>query len=123
MKNNHFEHIIIIPCYNESNRINIALFESFLKSNFNYLLIFANDGSLDKTSEKVLPLQTKYSNCEIFDFPKNEGKANTIRKWPGVISNGCECNWNLNFQSLPNSKYSLSLNNDSYIFNSISGNE
>lgn len=76
----NFEHIIIIPCYNESNRINLALFEIFLKSNPNYLLIFANDGSLDKTSQKVLPLQTKYSNCEIFDFPKNEGKANTIRK-------------------------------------------
>ena len=80
-----------------------------------------------KSSYNVYPYWDNYIFSKIqikpsVVFQVEKGKIKE-REWPGVISNGCECDWNLNFQSLPNSKYSLSLNNDSYIFNSISGNE
>tara|TARA_B110000967_G_C18877673_1_gene559301 strand:- start:390 stop:1904 length:1515 start_codon:yes stop_codon:yes gene_type:complete len=98
--------------------------KSVLKNND---LICSDNLFKRKSSYNVYPYWDNYIFSKIkikpsvvFQVEKEKIKE---RKWPGVISNGCECNWNLNFQSLPNSKYSLSLNNDSYIFNSISGNE
>ena len=54
-------------------------------------------------------------------FQVEKGKINE-KKWPGLISNGCECDWFLNFQSLPNSKHSISLSNNKYLFYSNTRN-
>ena len=40
---------IIIPCFNEANRLPIAAFQSFVEKEKEAQLIFVNDGSNDNT--------------------------------------------------------------------------
>ena len=52
---------IIIPCYNEENRLNSEAFLTFIKAHTNYVLCFVNDGSKDNT----LGLLRSIENLEI----------------------------------------------------------
>lgn len=68
---------LIIPCYNESKRINIIKFIEFAQ-NENVILLFVNDGSSDST----LSILTQYNNdinIFILDLNNNVGKAEAIR--------------------------------------------
>lgn len=68
--------LLIIPCFNEEKRINLA---SFKNSDENIHFIFANDGSTDKTIQVVSQLEDK-NRFFIFDSKENFGKANIIQK-------------------------------------------
>jgi glycosyltransferase involved in cell wall biosynthesis len=70
---------LIIPCYNEENRLPR---EEFLKAADQYFLIFVNDGSLDGTLNYLREL--KHTNIAIVNLEKNVGKANAVRA--GVLS-------------------------------------
>ncbi len=48
---------IVIPCYNEENRLPQDAFIVFLKENPNYFICFVNDGSKDKTLSVLYDLQ------------------------------------------------------------------
>lgn len=75
---------IVIPCYNEANRLNFDAFRSFLAINSNYFLCFVNDGSKDDTlfqlqrMRKGFERQMSILNCEV-----NGGKAEAVRQ--GVL--------------------------------------
>ena len=46
--------------------------------NFEYEVIFVNDGSADKSLEELLFLKDKYSNVKVIDFSKNFGAISAI---------------------------------------------
>ncbi len=77
---------VIIPCYNEADRLDILKIERYLIENKSVEIVFANDGSTDKTSEVLsnfrnglIDLDLK-NRIHILDFKHNEGKAEVVRK-------------------------------------------
>ena len=73
--------IIVIPFYNEFNRIDLEKYSYFLKKNPKVYLILVNDGSKDKTFKKLDILKEQYcKQIEIISVIKNQGKASSIRK-------------------------------------------
>ncbi len=72
--------VIIVPCYNEAERLDVQSFLDFIGAH-DYHFLFVNDGSTDKTVEVLkqltAPLSTKTS---ILDLQKNVGKAEAIRQ-------------------------------------------
>jgi len=71
---------IIIPCYNEENRINKEAFIRGLFYNDSYSLCFVNDGSTDNTINALKYIQSFYPN-RVFIINKklNQGKASAVR--------------------------------------------
>lgn len=75
--------LLIIPCYNEEKRIQLETFKTYfdrLDSKTIHFL-FANDGSLDNTSEMIRSFIVKnrlHESWFVFDNPKNTGKAGVI---------------------------------------------
>jgi glycosyltransferase involved in cell wall biosynthesis len=71
---------IIIPCYNEANRLNISSFEKCLKTYHDFQLCFVNDGSTDHTLDVLSNFQKEFENrVTVIDIKKNKGKAAAIR--------------------------------------------
>ena len=68
---------IVIPCYNEEENIEACykeLVTTLRKTNYEYELIFVNDGSSDNTLGKLINLHKSDSNVKIIDFSRNFGK-------------------------------------------------
>lgn len=77
---------IIIPAYNEENRIKNTLLsiQDYISSNkINAEIIVVNDGSKDSTVEVVKSYQNKIPNLQIIDLGKNCGKGAAVKQ--GVI--------------------------------------
>ncbi len=71
---------IIIPCYNEENRLNVTAFKDFIAKENNYHLCFVNDGSKDNTIDVLKQIQKTNSNkVSIVDVKENSGKAAAVR--------------------------------------------
>ena len=69
--------LLIIPCFNEENRLDERQF--FENSNFQLNFLFANDYSTDGTLKKLQNMQKKDDRIQIFSAPKNVGKGEVIR--------------------------------------------
>ena len=72
---------IVIPCYNESLRLNTSAFTKFLDSHhLEYDLLFVNDGSTDNTIEILSKIISVYpNNCVLHTIKQNGGKAEAVR--------------------------------------------
>jgi len=71
---------IIVPCYNESVRLDLTAFEDFLKIHPQLTYCFVNDGSTDPTLEVLKRIQQQNpEQVKIIHQEKNIGKANAIR--------------------------------------------
>ena len=71
---------IVIPCYNEFERLAHSDFESFLNQRQNISLLFVNDGSNDETITILKKLnQSKSNRIDIINLKKNEGKAFAVK--------------------------------------------
>lgn len=77
---------IVIPCYNEEQRLDLNGIGAFLKKNPSVYMVLANDGSQDKTEDRIL---TFINSDDAIDFQnrisylhffKNQGKAETVRE-------------------------------------------
>ncbi len=74
---------IIIPAYNEENRIGKTLqqINDYLKNqSYDYEIIVVNDGSKDRTSKVVLSLAEQIPNLRLIDNKKNNGKGFVVRQ-------------------------------------------
>lgn len=72
---------VVIPCYNEEDRLSSGEFRNFAHQNLGYHLCFVNDGSTDKTLEVLEELrQSNPENISIYDCEKNGGKAEAVRQ-------------------------------------------
>ncbi len=73
--------IIVIPCYNESDRLKPRVFLNFLKLHQNVKFLFVNDGSIDDTLVSLGQMKAlNPSNVEILDLVQNSGKAEAVRQ-------------------------------------------
>lgn len=71
---------IVIPCYNEEFRLKLDEFQEFINQYPEYMLCFVNDGSSDKTLEKLEHFRRgQEDQVTIFDMPQNGGKAAAVR--------------------------------------------
>ncbi|AUC80798.1 glycosyltransferase [Lacinutrix sp. Bg11-31] len=71
---------IIIPCFNEANRLDIDAYKTFQEQNDAFDLLFVNDGSTDETLSVINNLKDKAPNASVLNFEKNIGKAEAIRQ-------------------------------------------
>ncbi len=71
---------IVIPCYNEEERLSGEEFRKFAHENLGYHLCFVNDGSKDRTLEVLHELSKGNEDyISVYDCEKNGGKAEAVR--------------------------------------------
>lgn len=71
---------VVIPCYNEEERLLSDEFINYIDKNSGYHLCFVNDGSIDKTLDVLKELQKGREDfITIYNCKKNEGKAEAVR--------------------------------------------
>ena len=71
---------IVIPCYNEANRLNKQAFIDFVNDNPSVAFLFVNDGSKDNTLEILSQLTNNHENLLLLNLEKNGGKAEAVRE-------------------------------------------
>ena len=74
---------LVIPCYNEENRLDVNTYISFLKQNKNINLLFINDGSNDNTIDVIKTITSKNTNAKTINLKTNVGKGEAVRQ--GVL--------------------------------------
>ncbi|HQR32491.1 MAG TPA: glycosyltransferase family 2 protein [Blastocatellia bacterium] len=74
---------IVIPAYNEEKRIGRTLegtFEYLSAQSYDYEVLVVNDGSRDRTAEKVLEFAAQTSGrLQLIESPGNRGKGYAVR--------------------------------------------
>ncbi|MEI6647436.1 MAG: glycosyltransferase [bacterium] len=77
---------LVIPCYNESKRLNVSAYSAFLKSHPTTTFCFVNDGSTDETLRIVKNFTAQHvaDAIRIVSLVKNQGKAEAVRQ--GVLA-------------------------------------
>ena len=71
---------IIIPCYNESDRLNINSFLDYAADNKHNILCFVNDGSSDDTRSTLAKIKDyQHDNVLVYNVDKNYGKAKAVQ--------------------------------------------
>lgn len=71
---------LIIPCYNEEQRLRVDLVETFSREHEDIHIWLVNDGSRDGTLSKITALAARCERVHVFDIKENGGKAEAIRK-------------------------------------------
>ncbi|HEY2760146.1 MAG TPA: glycosyltransferase [Pirellulales bacterium] len=75
---------IVIPCYNEAKRLQIAEYCLFVKRHERIKFLMVNDGSSDETLSILDRLATSHrAHFEVLDLGENCGKAEAVRR--GVL--------------------------------------
>ncbi len=72
---------IVIPVYNEEKNISVLheQIKEVLSSSEEYQIIFVNDGSVDKTLEKIKAIHAVENNVFYLSFSRNFGHQNALR--------------------------------------------
>jgi len=70
---------IVIPCYNEYERLDSQIIANYLSDKSDILLLFVDDGSSDKTKELLAEIKNKHATVECLFLPENKGKAEAVR--------------------------------------------
>ena len=71
---------VVIPCYNEEERLLSDTFLKFIEENSGYHLCFVNDGSKDNTLEVLNNIRRgREDYITVFDCERNGGKAEAVR--------------------------------------------
>src|SRR6266545_3890065 len=72
---------IIIPCYNEEDRINAASFITFASPSHDITFLFVNDGSTDGTLGLIESLKkSNPAKFTVLNIVQNRGKAEAVRE-------------------------------------------
>ena len=71
---------LIVPCFNEENRLDTTRWEKIFLDNLNVDWYFVNDGSNDATDEILEKIASKnFQSVHLISSEKNLGKGNAIR--------------------------------------------
>ena len=70
---------IIIPCYNEAERLPVQSFIDYANKHEDVSFHFVNDGSIDKTSEILKEICNGNKSFFYSNLKKNSGKAEAVR--------------------------------------------
>lgn len=72
---------LVIPCFNEANRLPAKEFVTFVRANPWMGLCFVNDGSTDDTIGVLKQIEAAASDrVDVIDYPANQGKAEAVRQ-------------------------------------------
>lgn len=71
---------IIIPCYNEAERLQENAFVHFIHKHTDVHIYFVNDGSTDDTGNILTALQKQSPSFSIISLQNNVGKGEAIRE-------------------------------------------
>jgi len=75
------KHGIVIPCYNESSRLELDTFIDFARKHPLSVLCLVNDGSADETRSTLAEVKNLvHENVYVFHVEDNSGKANAVRQ-------------------------------------------
>lgn len=70
---------IVVPCFNEEETVEIFLKEiQKVMVNYNFEILFINDGSSDNTLKKIKELTNANQNVKYISFSRNFGKESAI---------------------------------------------
>lgn len=72
------ELIIVVPCYNEGQRLAVEKFRAFFPQ-IQAQFVFVDDGSADNTIERLEDLRRECDRVRIVRLPVNRGKAEAVR--------------------------------------------
>jgi glycosyltransferase involved in cell wall biosynthesis len=73
--------IIVIPCFNERQRLSVNTFCKFLSKQNCIQFVFVDDGSSDYTFQILKEINNNYpKNTYLLQFPENKGKAEAVRQ-------------------------------------------
>ncbi|WP_298867949.1 dolichyl-phosphate beta-glucosyltransferase [uncultured Gimesia sp.] len=73
--------IIIIPCYNEEQRLEVLQFRKYAILHENHHFLFVNDGSSDRTALILDDLKASDPNkFDVLHLSHNQGKAEAVRQ-------------------------------------------
>lgn len=73
--------ILVIPCYNEAERLDAAACYDFVHRSRDVELLLVNDGSTDGTLRVLRDLERNNpERIGVFDLPRNAGKAEAVRQ-------------------------------------------
>ena len=80
-QHDQFDIGIVVPCYNEMDRIQLSEFSQFLSSNNSIFFCFVNDGSTDGTQQKLNDFVNRNpERYQVINLSDNQGKAEAVRK-------------------------------------------
>ena len=72
---------IVIPCYNESSRLQYQTLLNYLHANRDSFILFVNDGSLDDTLMLLRKLELEADGrASVLSLAENRGKAEAVRQ-------------------------------------------
>lgn len=71
---------IIIPCYNEAQRLQPKAFIEFGKANPDSRFFFVNDGSQDETATLLAKIKQQLPESHVVHLKKNSGKGEAVRQ-------------------------------------------
>ncbi len=76
---------VVVPCYNEADRLDLSAIDRFLQSSSDIALTFVNDGSTDATLPQLETIRERWpQRVHVVDQQPNRGKAEAVRV--GVLS-------------------------------------
>ena len=74
------ETILVVPCYNEAERLDRAAFRAFVTEKSGVRFLFVNDGSTDDTAAVLKELgESLPETFLVHEQPQNLGKAEAVR--------------------------------------------
>ena len=83
--NSDYMTCIVVPCFNEANRLPIEEFESFIVKHSNVRILFVNDGSTDATEDLLKKLvENNPEQMHTIRMGGNVGKGEAVRQ--GLLS-------------------------------------
>ncbi|MGK5092303.1 dolichyl-phosphate beta-glucosyltransferase [Deltaproteobacteria bacterium TL4] len=71
--------LLIVPCYNEAQRLPREAYLSFFQTHPHYDFCFVDDGSLDQTGVILKQMANEFQQVVMLTQPRNQGKAEAIR--------------------------------------------
>ncbi len=77
--------VLVIPCFNEEERLDTAAFRSFTLPGYDLTYLFVNDGSRDGTLRVLQSLHDEDpQRFKLLDLEQNSGKAEAVRR--GILA-------------------------------------
>lgn len=76
---NRYQAVIVVPCYNEAERLPVQVFSVYAATHPEIGFCFVDDGSTDATQEILIHLCTAGPNLRWIALPENQGKAAAVR--------------------------------------------
>jgi dolichyl-phosphate beta-glucosyltransferase len=75
------ETLLVVPCYNEEADLRVECFVEFAHKREDVDLLFVDDGSTDRTPERLRELSDRLgARAAVHTLPRNRGKAEAVRQ-------------------------------------------